>query len=60
MCFEGLSQKESSLSFFAKTAKDLTEKYICMFLKCSSLEKKEYCISLGMAVEGIEDYHRSI
>lgn len=49
MCFEGLSQKESSLSFFPKPAKDLTEKYLYMFLKCGSLEKKENCISLDMA-----------
>lgn len=47
MCFEGLSQKETSLSFFAKTSKDLTEKYLCMFLKSSSLEKKRKLYFLG-------------
>lgn len=52
ICFEGLGQKESSLSFFAKAARDLSEKYLCMIFAMQIFgkkNKKDRHISLGMA-----------
>jgi len=53
MCFEGLGQKGSSLSFFGKTARDLGEKHLCTVFEMQLLGGKnnKSCISYNIAKE---------